>query len=298
MTTGGIVMPTFDTPQAISVGLEVGVGDVLIEASDRTETVVDVRPTDPARRGDVTAAEQTRVEFSAGRLVVKAPSKWRQWVSRRGDSIEVAIGLPSGSRVDAEAGVAAFRCRGRLGALRCKLGAGDIQLDEAASVDLKTGVGDVTVGRSVGKTEIVTGSGAVRIGSSDGVAFVKSANGDISIGEASGEVRIRSANGRISVDQAHAGVVAKTANGPILIGEVIQGAAVAQSAFGDIQIGIRDGVPAWLDLDTSFGVVHNGLDASSAPDSGVDSVRVQASTSHGDISVHRAFGAPEGADGT
>jgi DUF4097 and DUF4098 domain-containing protein YvlB len=182
--------------------------------------------------------------------------------------------------------------------LRCKLGAGDIQLDEAASVDLKTGVGDVTVGRSVGKTEIATGSGAVRIGSSDGVAFVKSANGDISIGEASGEVRIRSANGRISVDQAHAGVVAKTANGPILIGEVIQGAAVAQSAFGDIEIGIRDGVPAWLDLDTSFGVVHNGLDASSAPDSGVDSVRVQASTSHGDISVHRAFGAPEGADGT
>ena len=66
-------MPTFDTPEPISVSLELGVGDIRIVAGDRTDTVVEVRPTDPAKKGDVTAAEQTRVEFAAGRLQIRAP---------------------------------------------------------------------------------------------------------------------------------------------------------------------------------------------------------------------------------
>ena len=47
---GALVMPTFDTPEPISVSLELGVGDIRIVAGDRTDTVVEVRPTDPPRR--------------------------------------------------------------------------------------------------------------------------------------------------------------------------------------------------------------------------------------------------------
>ena len=72
-------MPTYDTPEPISVSLELGVGDIRITASDRTDTVVDVRPSDPASEADVTAAEQTRVEFADGRLSIKAPKGWRQY---------------------------------------------------------------------------------------------------------------------------------------------------------------------------------------------------------------------------
>ena len=75
-------MPTFDTPNLISVTLEVGVGDIRIVASDRTDTVVDVRPSDPAWKPDVTAAELTRVEYADGRLLVEAPKGWRQWSFR------------------------------------------------------------------------------------------------------------------------------------------------------------------------------------------------------------------------
>ena len=56
-------MPTFDTPEPISVTIELGVGDVRITASDRTDTVVEVRPSDPTDEADVQAAEQTRVEL-------------------------------------------------------------------------------------------------------------------------------------------------------------------------------------------------------------------------------------------
>ena len=55
-----------------------GVGDIQVVASDRTDTVVDVRPSDPAKKSDVTAAEQTRVEYADGRLLVTAQKGWRR----------------------------------------------------------------------------------------------------------------------------------------------------------------------------------------------------------------------------
>lgn len=285
-------MPTFDTPEPISVSLEVGIGDIRIEASDRAETSVEVRPSDPTKQADVTAAQQTRVECTSGHLLVKEPSGWRQWMSRRGGSIDVQIGLPAGSRVRAEAGVAALRCRGRIGECRGKVGVGDVQLDEAGPVELKTGAGDITVERAVGKAEIVTGSGIVRIGRIDGTAVVKNSNGDTWIGDVTSNARVSAANGTISVDLAHDGIVAKTANGDVRLGEVARGAAVAQSAFGDVDVGVRDGVAAWLDVRTRFGHVHNDLAASESPGAGEDTVEVHASTSYGDIAVHRSFASP------
>ena len=88
-------MPTFDTPEPIAVTLDVGVGDIRVVAGDRTDTIVDVRPSDPAKKSDVTAAEQTRVEYSSGRLLVQAQKGWR-WSFRSGrESIDVQIELPS-----------------------------------------------------------------------------------------------------------------------------------------------------------------------------------------------------------
>src|SRR4030081_3700885 len=109
-------MPIFDTPEPISVTVELGVGDLRIVATDRPDTVVEVRPTDGAKQSDVTAAEQTRVEYASGRLVIKAPKGWRQWTFRGGgESIDVQIDLPAGSDLRAEAGVVALHTTGRLG---------------------------------------------------------------------------------------------------------------------------------------------------------------------------------------
>src|SRR6266545_1066482 len=114
--TRGTAMPTFETPEPISVTVELGVGDIRIVASDRTDTVVEVRPSDEAKRSDVTAAEQTRVECVGGRLLIKGPKNWRQFSPRGGrESIDVQIDLPSGSNVRGSSGVAAFHCSGRLG---------------------------------------------------------------------------------------------------------------------------------------------------------------------------------------
>ena len=281
-------MPTFDTPGPVSLDVEIGIGDLRIEASDRTDTTVEVRPTDPAKRGDVVAADQTRVECSGDRLVIKAPNGWRQWMPRRGDSIDVVIGLPAGSPVRAEVGVVTVRIDGRIGACRCKVGAGNISVGEAGPVNLRTGVGDIALDRAVGRADVVTGSGGVRIGAVEGPAAVKNANGDTWIGSVTGDARVSAANGSITVERTGSGIVAKTANGAVRVGEVGHGTAVVQSAFGDIEIGIRPGVAAWLALSTKFGEVRNDLDAAGSPGAGEETVEVHAGTSYGDISVHRS----------
>jgi len=282
-------MPTFDTPEPISVSVEMGVGDIRIDATDRIDTVVEVRPSDPKKKGDVAAAEQTRVEYANGHLTVSGPKGWRQWRPRRGsESIDVSISLPTGSLVHADAGVATLRSSGRLGEFRGKAGVGDISLDETGSVELKTGFGDIRIERAADSAEVVTGSGSVRIGRVDGTAVVKNSNGDTWIGEVVGQAKVRAANGDISIDVAHEGVSAKSANGDVVFGEVARGDAVAQSAAGAVEIGIREGVAAWLDLHTGFGNVVNDLETSGAPEPGQDTVEVHASTSYGDITVHRS----------
>jgi Putative adhesin len=286
-------MPTFETPEPISLTVELGVGEVRIAASDRTDTVVDLRPSDPDKKGDVSAAGQTRVELADGRLVIKGPKGWRQWTRwGGGESVDIQIELPSGSRVWGNAGVGALRSTGRLGDCRYRTGVGDIRLDEADRVELKTGAGDITLTRVGGTAEVTTGSGAVEIGSIDGTAAIRNGNGDTWIGEVAGDARVNAANGAVTIDLARATVVAKTSNGRVRVGEVQRGAVVAHSAFGTVEVGVRDGVAAWLDLDTKFGSVQNDLDAAEAPEPGEEPVEVHAHTSYGDIKVHRSFTSP------
>jgi hypothetical protein len=292
-------MPTFDTPEPISATVELGVGDLRIVASDRTDTMVEVRPSDPAKKADATAAEQTRVEYASGRLLIKAPKGWRQYSFRGGgESVEVQIELPAGSHLRGDTGVAALRCQGRLGECRYKTGLGDIQLDQAGAVQLRTGMGDVAVERAAGDAEVTTGSGSVRIDRIDGAAVVKNSDGDTWIGEIIGNLRVNAANGRISVDRACETVAAKSANGDVRLGEVAHGTVDAQTALGKVEIGIRDGVAAWLDLNTRFGRVHNDLDPSERPGPGEDAVEVRARTSFGDITIHRSVAADSGKDQT
>jgi len=283
-------MRTFDTPEPISVTVELGVGDIRIVASDRADTVVEVRPNDPAKKSDVTAAEQTRVEYANGSLLVKAPKRWKQYSFwGGGESIDVQIDLPAGSHVRGEAALAALRCTGRLGECRYKTGVGDIHVDQAGPVILRTGAGDIAVDRALDHAEVTTGSGAVRIGIIDGTAVVKNSNGDTWIGNVTGDLRVSGANGEIVVDQSHAAVAAKTANGGVRLHEVARGAVLAETARGSVDIGIRAGVAAWLDLKTGYGSVRNDLDAAERPEPGEDAVEVRAHSSYGDITVSRSF---------
>jgi hypothetical protein len=281
-------MPTFETPDPIDVDVEVGGAYVRIEAADRTDTVVEVTPTDPSSRTDRAAAQDTRVELVGGRLEVRGPSGWRGWTSRRIGAVDVRIDLPAGSTLRLELGAGSSHARGRLGACRARLGAGDLVFERVAALEAKTGAGDISVEEVAGSAQVTTGTGEVRIDRVDGTAAVKDSNGSIFVGEVTGDARFSSANGSITVDRAMDSIVAKTARGDVRIGEVSGGVAVAQSSMGTVEVGVLEGVAAWLDLHTKFGRVRKDLDDSGAPEPADRKAEVHASTSFGDITIRRA----------
>jgi DUF4097 and DUF4098 domain-containing protein YvlB len=237
----------------------------------------------------VIAAGQTRVEYAGGRLLIRAPKGWRQykpWAG--GESIEVQVNLPVGSTLRGDAGVASLRSTGRLGECRYQTGVGDVNIEQAGPVQIRTSAGDIAVDQGVGLTEITTGSGAVSVGTVEGPAVIKNSNGDTLIGKVTGDLRVRAGNGRIVVDESLATVAARSANGDVRLGRVAQGPVVAETAFGQVDIGVVNGIAAWLDLNTKFGTVRNELDAVEGPDRGQDSIEVRAHTSFGDITVGRS----------
>lgn len=282
-------MPTFETPQPISVVLDLSVANVQISASDRADTIVDVRPANPAQTGDVEAAQKTTVDFADGRVRISSPkSGWRQWVpwSGRG-AISVRVEVPTGSHVRGTAGVSKLECAGRIGECNYKLGTGSVRLDDGGSVVLSAGKGDLNVEHATGSVDLKT-TGAVHVGTVDGTVAVKNAHGDTSIDTVTGDARVNAAFGDVVVGHAGAAVEAKSAHGDIRLGSVTRGTIVAETAKGDVSVGIRPGVAAYLDLNTAYGTVHNDLDASAPPSGGDDAVDVRVRTAYGDVTIRRA----------
>jgi DUF4097 and DUF4098 domain-containing protein YvlB len=280
-------MPTFHTPEPIAATIEIGAGHLLISASDRADTVVEIRPTDESEDADVQAAEHTRVEYTNGELSVTGPKKKLRSLFGRTPSIDVAIALPSDSRVDAKVW-ADVRSEGRLGESNVDTAAGSVRLDQTGRLKLRTAAGDVSVVRSVGRADVGTSSGKIRFGDIDGTAVVKTANGDITVGEVTGDIRLNTANGDITVDRALAAVEAKTAYGSVRVGEVVRGSVSLETAFGELEVGVRDGTAAWLDVQSGFGSVRSHLDTADEPEPSDETVEVRAHTGYGDIVIRRA----------
>jgi hypothetical protein len=286
-------MPTFPTPQPIQLNLDLAAGDACLTATERDDTVVEVKPRDPSHKADVRAAEQTRVALAGGRLLVKTLRQGLGW-SRAG-AVEVTIALPAGSRVDGQTGVGELRSEGSLGECTFKSGAGAIRLDRTGPLKVVSGAGDINVDAADGTALVVTGAGAVTLGAIDSDIIIKNGNGATTIGSAGGNVRVAAANGDIVVDRAAGTLVAKTANGSLRIGAVRQGDVELRTAFGSIEIGIAEGTAARLDVRTSYGSVRQQLEAAGAPPAAAQTVTVKARTSHGDITIRRATAATDGA---
>lgn len=279
-------MPTYDTPEPIDLAINLRVGGIEVIASDRADTVVTVRPTNPAKDHDRRGAEATRVEFDGQRVTIVGPRP-RITVFGPNESVEIKVELPNGSRLTAENAVGGVRAIGRLGATRIKASMGAIELDATADLSVRASLGSVTVGRADGAVDVTADHGQIRVGSVTGDALLKASHGSILIEESGGNVEARLSYGDLEVGRALASVSTKTSYGSIRIGEASLGSIDVESAMGQIDIGVRNGVPAWLDLSSKSGRVRNELDRDSAPHSTEQTVAIRGRSQVGDITVHR-----------
>ena len=290
-------MPRFDIPTPVALTVELIVADLRVIAGDRRDAVVDVRPHEPSRPEDVRAADETTVELTAGTLVVRTPKSWRHWTpfGGNGGTVDVTIEVPAGSRLHADLSLGSVRAEGRLGDCRIKTAMGDISVAEAGELTLKTSHGHITVDHGTGFADIHTGSGRIRVGMIDGPLVVRDGNGDVRVDEVTGDLRAKSSNGDIEVARASRSVSARTAAGDIRIVEVARGAVVLRTAAGEVDVGVREGTAAWLDVGSSHGSVRNGLYTVEGPGDSTDTVELRANTGLGDITIRRSQGTPPSA---
>ena len=241
----------FSSPEPIQVELLVYQGTVEVAAASREDTVVEVRPSDPARQSDVEAASATSVAFESGRLAVTAPEPSGDPTER--ESIAVTIGLPEGSDLRACLAAARLRARGALHGVDVSAAAGNVSLDQV-----------------------------------DGTGTVRSASGSVRITAARGRVEVRAASGAVEIGSVGAGARVETASGAVRVGEVCAGEIDIETKAGAVEVGVPDGVAAWLDLDSAAGPVRNDLDDAAGPGSASETVAITVSTKSGAIRVRRA----------
>lgn len=178
-------MQKFDTPAPITATVNIPAGRVQLIAADRTDTTVEVLPTNPAKSRDIKTAENTSIEYADGTLHIHTEPK-NQLFGPTG-SIQVTIQLPTGSQVKAKTAASELRGVGRLGDLTFEGAYHHIKIDEAASLHLTAIDGNVEIGRLTGPAEVST------------------TRGDITITEAThGKVELRTQSGDITITAAHA----------------------------------------------------------------------------------------------
>jgi DUF4097 and DUF4098 domain-containing protein YvlB len=265
-------MPTFQTPEPITAVVEVVAGTVRLTATDRVDTVVEVRPRDPNKASDVRIAQQARIDFDNGTLKVTVGRRFIQL--GRGGAVTIDIGLPSGSRLEASSASADVRADGTLADCTLASASGDMVMDAVTgSVKADIASGDIGVANLRGSASISTASGDARIGELDGDLLFQAASGSLAVGALRGNAKSRTASGSVSIAAA------------------VNGAVSALSGIGEVEVGIAEGTAARLDLQTRSGTVSNGLDAAEGPADGDETLVVHARTGSGDIAVRRSTAA-------
>jgi DUF4097 and DUF4098 domain-containing protein YvlB len=280
-------MPTYDTPTAIDLAINLPVGRIEVFAGDRADTVVTVSASNPGKAIDRRGAEETKVDFDGKRVTIAGLRPRISWIGPT-ESVDVKVELPTGSRLTAEIAVGGVRTVGRLGATRIKSSTGAVDVDTTGDLWLHASHGNATVGTAEGGIEITADHGQIRVGTVTGDAILKASHGTILVGEAGGDLDAKLSYGDLEIAKALASVAAKTAYGSIALREVSSGSIQVESGFGQVTIGVRPGVPAWLDLSSKDGRVRNELAGDRAPDASEQTVAIRARTQHSDIDIQRA----------
>jgi DUF4097 and DUF4098 domain-containing protein YvlB len=165
---------------------------------------------------------------------------------------------------------------------------GPVDVDTTGDLWLRASHGNATLGTAEGEIEVTADHGQIRVGTVTGDSILKASHGSILVGQSGGDLDAKTSYGDLEVTKALASVAAMTAYGSIELREVSSGSIQVESGFGQVTIGVRPGVPAWLDLSSKNGRVRNQLAVDRAPDASEQTVAVRARTQGADITIQHA----------
>ena len=185
-------------------------------------------------------------------------------VVRTAGHSSIEVSCPTGTDVVIGAASGSVRCTGPLGRVAITTASGAIDIEDAASIDVRTHSSSVTIGRCRDTCAVVTKSGRVRIDDAAEVTATTT-SGRIEIGAAS-DVMIRSAAGKVRV----------RANG--------EGRILVQTVSGSVEITVPRAADPVINLTSRTGSI--ATDRPTPTQSGAGALDVE--TVSGSITVRHA----------
>ncbi len=279
-------MPSYDTPRPIDLSIAVGMGDIDVTATERSDTLVEVTPSRPGRAGDISLARESEVRFDGGRVTVAVPKRLNLFGP--GDSVDIRIDLPSGSTATIVSAYGGMRLRGTLGDCALTASYGPITAGRTGALRLKAPYGDVGIDEVAGDLDATAGHQSLRVGHVAGRASIRGSHGPIDLGAVDGDIDVRT-SGALSVDRAGGNVEVRTAHGGIRLREVTGGTVRLENGYAGIEVGVPAGTAAWIDAASRQGIVRNELTAESGLEGSERTVELRLRANYGDILVRRAL---------
>jgi len=286
---------SFDVDGPIEVDLSVGAGRIEVRLVTEPGVHIEVRH-DPAAAGplmasmssllnwvsgqfgdrfgdqigDTSPAEavrQTRIDLTAGRLVVRTPKA----LPLRTVPIAVTVRAPAGSHVTSHSGSANVTVTGGAGRL-----------------ELQTGSGEISADRAEGTASVHTGSGAVRLGPMLAGLRARTGTGDVEVTSLIGPTSLFTGSGDVWLGAVAGDVMARTGSGDLTVADASEGQIELQTGSGSIRVGVRAGSTAEVDLSSATGAARSELSLTDTRPEGAPKLRIRGRTASGSAIVSPA----------
>jgi DUF4097 and DUF4098 domain-containing protein YvlB len=263
----------FDTPHPVRLYAEIGKGSVTVDATDTTETRVEVTGRE---------AEQVVVRQDGDQVSVVAPKQRGSFLG--GDArLEVVVTLPTSSEVAVRTGSADIDVNGTVAAAQLRSGSGSVDVETVdGPLVVETGSGDVRVRDAHDQARVKSGSGDVALDEAAGVA-VSTGSGDVRLALTHGPAVVKTGSGDLKVGESHADVSLSTGSGDLVLDRARRGRVTVKGASGDVLVGVPTGLPVWTDISTVSGEIRSNLAGAGRPEDGADHLEIRAKTVSGDV---------------
>ena len=270
----------FETPRPVELHVEIGRGSVQVDATDTTESHVEVTGRD---------ADRVLVEQHDDRLSVVGPRARGGFLG--GESrLDVRIVVPRDSSLAIRTGSADIHVDGVVATAQLRSGSGGIRLGTLTGPGLvETGSGDVHVERVGAELRVKSGSGDVTVDHTEAALSVSTGSGDVAIGTAAGPSVVKTGSGDLSVAESLTDVTLTTGSGDLVVSAATERPGERSGAPpGDVRVGVPAGLPVWTDVSTVSGSLRSDIESAGEARAGEDHLEVRARTVSGDVLLTRA----------
>lgn len=214
---------------------------------------------------DASDADEFEIFKTGERISVRHPSRWRM----RGRNSRIVAEVPVGTDIEVSSTSGEVRLMGRLGVVRVHTASGDIEVGDAARIDITTASGQLSCGEITGEANISSVSGDCTIRAVDGRLDATLTSGDLRVDDCGGDITVASTSGDVRVGRCRGSDIA------------------VRSISGDVRVGLPSGIRVEAEISTLSGRASLPEAAASSPSGERRHVRLRLKTVSGDIRVER-----------